>query len=127
MITAEGCRQRRFRLLQNLDPKPPSDHLRLTDPIHLAYLANFHVDPISSSADFGGFLIVRKDGHALLIHDKRMSHDGDSAFVDERKVVPWYDGQSPGIGHIGRAASHRRTRRRQRRDMDMMIVQPRKQ
>lgn len=95
MITAEGCRQRRLRLWQNLDPKPPNDHLRLTDPIHLAYLANFHVDPISSSADFGGFLVVRKDGHALLIHDKRMSHDGDKAFVDERKAVPWYDGQSP--------------------------------
>ncbi len=95
MITAEGCRQRRLRLWKNLDPKPPSDHLRFTDPIHLAYLANFHVDPISSSADFGGFLTVRKDGHALLIYDKRMSHSGDLAFADERKVIPWYDGQSP--------------------------------
>ena len=100
MITAEGCRQRRLRLWQNLDPQPPSDHLRFTDPIHLAWLANFHVDPISSSADFGGFLTVRKDGHALLIHDKRLSASGDLAFVDERKVIPWYDGQSP--AHVPR-------------------------
>jgi Xaa-Pro dipeptidase len=91
MITAEGCRQRRLRLWQNFDPQPPSDHLRLTDPIHLAWLANFHVDPISSSADFSGFLTVRKDGHALLIHDKRLAAAGDLSFVDERKVVPWYD------------------------------------
>ena len=95
MITAEGCRQRRLRLWENLDPKPTSDHLRFTDPIHLAWLANFHVDPISSSADFGGFLTVRKDGHALLIHDKRMRASGELAFVDERKVIPWYDGQTP--------------------------------
>jgi Xaa-Pro aminopeptidase len=95
MITAEGCRQRRLRLWENLDVKPPSDHLRFTDPIHLAWLANFHVDPISSSADFGGFLTVRKDGHALLIHDSRLEASGVRAFVDERKVIPWYDGHSP--------------------------------
>jgi Xaa-Pro dipeptidase len=95
MITAEGCRQRRLRLWQNLDVKPPSDHLRFTDPIHLAWLANFHVDPISSSAGFGGFLTVRKDGHALLIHDNHMAESGAMAFVDERKVIPWYDGHWP--------------------------------
>ncbi len=95
MITAEGCRKRRLRLWQNLDVKSPSDHLRFTDPIHLAWLANFHVDPISSSAGFNGFLTVRKDGHALLIHDSRMAESGNLAFVDERKVIPWYDGHSP--------------------------------
>ena len=60
MITADGCRQRRLRLWQQLDPKPDSDHLRLADPIHLAYLANFHVDPISSAAEFGGYLLLRR-------------------------------------------------------------------
>jgi Xaa-Pro dipeptidase len=98
MITAEGCRQRRLRLWQQLDPRPDSDHLRLTDPIHLAYLANFHVDPISSAAGFGGFLVVRKDGHALLIHDDRMPDSALAAHVDERKVVTWYDGQAPAHG-----------------------------
>lgn len=98
MITAEGCRTRRLRLWQSLDPRPDTDHLRLADPIHLAYLANFHVDPISSAAQFGGFLLVRADGHATLIHDDRLPDSVQKAHVDERKVVTWYDGQSPAQG-----------------------------
>jgi Xaa-Pro dipeptidase len=98
MLTAEGCRQRRQRLLQRLDPKPEGDHLRLGDPIHLEYLANFHVDPFSLGAGFGGYLLVRKDGHAKLIHDNRLPATVQQAHVEERTVVPWYDGQSPGRG-----------------------------
>jgi Xaa-Pro aminopeptidase len=98
MLTAEGCRQRRLRLWQQLDPKPESDHLRLADPLHLIYLANFYVDPFSLGAGFGGYLLLRKDGHATLIHDNRLPHSVDQAHVDERKVVNWYDGQSPARG-----------------------------
>ena len=95
MLSAEGCRQRRQRLWQQLDPKPESDHLRLADPIHLIYLANFFVDPFSLGGGFGGFLLLRKDGHATLIHDNRLPKSVDAAHVDERRVVNWYDGQSP--------------------------------
>jgi Xaa-Pro aminopeptidase len=98
MLTAEGCRQRRQQLWQRLDPKPEGDHLRLGDPIHLAYLANFHVDPFSLGAGFGGCLLVRRDGHAKLIHDNRLPASVQQAHVEERTVVPWYDGQSPGRG-----------------------------
>jgi Xaa-Pro aminopeptidase len=95
MLTAEGCRQRRQRLWQQLDPKPDSDHLRLTDPLHLEYLANFHVDPFSLGAGFGGCLLLRKDGQAKLIYDSRLPKSVQEAHVEERVVVPWYDGQSP--------------------------------
>lgn len=71
MLTAEGCLQRRRRLWQRLDPPPESDHLILSDPIHLAYLANFWVDPISLGAGFPGYLLLRKDGHAKLLHEDR--------------------------------------------------------
>jgi Xaa-Pro aminopeptidase len=98
MLTAEGCRQRRLRLWQQLDPKPESDHLRLADPIHLMYLANFYVDPFSLGAGFGGFLLLRNDGHATLIHDNRLPGSVEQAHVDARRVVPWYDGQSPALG-----------------------------
>jgi Xaa-Pro dipeptidase len=98
MLTAEGCRARRLRLWNQLDPKPESDHLRLADPIHLVYLANFTVDPISSSAAFGGYLLLRKDGHATLIYDNRLPKSVNQACVDEKRVVDWYDGQSPGRG-----------------------------
>ncbi len=98
MLSAEGCRQRRQRLWERLDPKPDSDHLVLSDPLHLMYLANFFVDPISLGGGFRGFLILRQDGHTILIHDNRLPHTVDEAHVDERLVVPWYDGQSPADG-----------------------------
>jgi Xaa-Pro aminopeptidase len=98
MLSAEGCRQRRLRLWQQLDPKPERDHLRLADPLHLRYLANFHVDPFSLGADSGGVLILRRDGHARLIHDNRLPASVQQAHVEERTVVTWYDGQSPGRG-----------------------------
>jgi hypothetical protein len=98
MLSAEGCRQRRLRFWQQLDPKPDSDHLRLGDPIHLMYLANFYVDPFSLGAGFGGYLLLRNDGHTTLIHDNRLPRSVEEAHVDVRKVVPWYDGQSPGHG-----------------------------
>ncbi len=98
MLTAEGCRRRRERLWQRLDPKPDSDHLRLADPIHLMYLANFHVDPFSLGGGFGGYLLLRNDGQAKLLHDNRLPESVSQAQVEERVVVPWYDGQSPARG-----------------------------
>jgi Xaa-Pro dipeptidase len=98
MLTAEGCLRRRRRFWDRLDPKPDGDHLRLTDPIHLTYLANFHVDPFSLGGGFGGCLLLRRDGHAKLIHDNRLPASVELAHVEERAVVKWYDGQSPGKG-----------------------------
>jgi hypothetical protein len=95
MLTSEGCRGRRLRLWENLDPKPDTDHLRLHDPIHLMYLANFHVDPFSLGAGFGGYLLLRDDGHAKLLHENRLPDSVHSAHVEDRVVVPWYDGRSP--------------------------------
>jgi Xaa-Pro dipeptidase len=98
MLTAEGCRQRRQRLWNRLDPLPDSDHLRLADPIHLMYLANFSVDPFSLGAGFGGYLLLRRDGQAKLLYDNRLPQTVAEAHVEERMVVPWYTGQAPGRG-----------------------------
>ncbi len=98
MLTAEGCRQRRLRFWQHLAGQFDGDHVRLADPMHLVYLANFWVDPISLNAGFGGVLLVRSDGWARLLHDDRLKAPAAAAHVDERTVVPWYDGQSPGKG-----------------------------
>lgn len=97
MLTAELCQARRLRLWQKLDPRPDSDHLRLADPIHLMYLANFHVDPISLGGGFGGYLIVRNDGSAKIIHHNLLPASVNEAHADKR-VVPWYNGQTPGNG-----------------------------
>ncbi len=98
MLTAEGCRQRRRRLWERLDPPPDTDHLRLADPLHLMYFANFHVDPISLSGGYGGVLLIRRDGGARLLFDDRQAKAGADAHVEEKRQVPWYDGQSPGRG-----------------------------
>jgi Xaa-Pro aminopeptidase len=97
MLSAEGCRRRRQRLWQELDPKPDSDHLVLSDPAHLMYLANFTIDPFSSSNGLRGYLILRNDGQAKLIYDSRFPHSVEEAHVEERRPLTWYDGQHPAV------------------------------
>ena len=94
MLTAEGCRQRRQRLLDALDPAT-HDYLLLADPIHLVYLANFWVDPISLAAGFPGYLLLRRDGRTKLLYDDRQKSFGELAHVDERRPIDWYDGEAP--------------------------------
>jgi hypothetical protein len=98
MLSAAGCRQRRQRFLQRLDPFPAEGFVVLADPLHLIYLANFVVDPISSGAAFGGFLVLNRDGHSLLIHDHRLPKSVLEGHVDETETVTWYSGQHPGHG-----------------------------
>src|SRR5438034_9996695 len=95
MLTAEGCRRRRRRLWDRLDPRPESDHLRLADPIHLMYLAGFHVDPFSLGAGFGGYLLLRRDGRAKLLYDNRLPPSAASAHVEDRVIINWYDVRYP--------------------------------
>src|SRR5437868_1661376 len=95
MVSAEGCQRRRQRLWERLDPKPDNDHLRLSDPIHLMYLAGFSVDPFSLGSGYDGYLLLRNDAHATVIYDSRLPASVQQAQVDERRVVKWYDGQSP--------------------------------
>jgi hypothetical protein len=98
MLTAEGCRRRRERLWAKLDPPPESDFLLLADPLHLVYFANYWVDPISLNVGMPGYLMIRKDGHAKLLCTNRTAKVLDAAHVEERRAIPWYDGQTPGHG-----------------------------
>jgi Xaa-Pro dipeptidase len=97
-LTAAGCRRRRERLGEKLATQPTPDALLLGDPLHLRYLAGFHVDPFSLAGDFGGLLLVRRDGSATLFFDSRLQGEADAAHVEERRPLPWYDGQTPGRG-----------------------------
>lgn len=98
MLTAEGCRRRRERLWAKLDPPAESDYLLLSDPIHLVYFANYWADPISLGAGFPAYLLIRKDGHAKLLHENRAPKSALLAHADERRSIPWYDGSAPGNG-----------------------------
>ena len=95
MITADGCRGRRQRFLDQLKPAGP---VLLGNPLHLRYFANFYAEPISSAAEYGGLLLLRPDGHATLYHDNRAAKTSSLAHADETQVVPWYSGQEPGQG-----------------------------
>jgi hypothetical protein len=109
MLTAEGCRQRRQRMWQQLDPRPEADHLRLADPLDLRYLANFGVDPFNLNAGFGGILLVRSDGAAKLLTDNRVNPFAEAAHVEERVAIPWYDGKTAGEGPRRLAPFHSQT------------------
>ena len=95
MLTADGCKLRRQRLLDRL---APNGSLLLGDPLNLRYFANCYVDPFSLGADYGGFLLIRPDGHTTLFHDARLPKSVESSRVDERVPIVWYDGKSPGVG-----------------------------
>ena len=95
-LTAAGCQARRRRLLDRLAPAGP---LLLADPLNLRYFAGLHSDPFSYSADFGGLLRLRPDGHATLYHDARLPAAAVAAtHADDVAAVGWYDGKSPGRG-----------------------------
>jgi Xaa-Pro dipeptidase len=95
VLTEEGCRGRRRRLIDRLSPAGP---LLLADPLNLRYFANFYVDPISLGADYGGLLLIQPDGQSTLYHDNRLPKSVEEAHSDERVQVKWYDGKSAGEG-----------------------------
>jgi hypothetical protein len=84
-----------MRFWQQFTGQTDADYVLLADPIHLTYLANLWVDPISLGAGFGGYLLLRKDGHAKLLHENKLPKSVQEAHVEERRGIPWYDGQSP--------------------------------
>jgi Xaa-Pro aminopeptidase len=118
MLTAEGCRARRARLWERLDPRP--DALVISNPKHLTYLANFVLSPFQfRSDDAGAFLLLTRDGRSTLIADNLLQPFLDRAHVDELCVAEWYRGQASAplrrtllcellsqrlaaLGHIGR-------------------------
>lgn len=93
MITAEGCRSRRERLLGYR----PGEWL-LGDPLHLRYFANCYIDPFSLGADYWAYLHISASGRTTLFYDGRLPKSVDEAHVDERVVFRWYDGKSAGKG-----------------------------
>src|SRR5580698_443515 len=95
MLTAEGCKKRRQRLLDRLKPTAP---IVLADPLHLRYFANFYVEAVSQHADFGGLLVIKPDGFTSLYHDAKTTKSVELAHVDVRNGLPWYTGQEPAVG-----------------------------
>lgn len=89
MLTPDGCRARRKRLFDALDPRP--DWIVVSDPRHVAYLANYCASPfVFRSQDAGAILLLSRDGAAVLIGDNLCEPFAAEAFADERVLPVWY-------------------------------------
>ena len=92
MLTAEGCRARRTRLLDTLQPKP--DWILLSEPRHLMYFASFAADPfIFRTQNASALLILGADGSSTLVVDNMLRSYAERAHVDARVVADWYTGK----------------------------------
>ncbi len=93
MLTADGCRARRQRLWERLQPKP--DWVLIADPQHLVYFANYYQSPfVFRSADAGAVLILGADGSSILVADNIVSPFAGRACVDDIDTPVWYEGKA---------------------------------
>ena len=91
MLTAEGCRQRRARLLAALPHAP--EWILLSEPRHLMYFANFYATPfIFRTQNASALLILGADGSSTLVTDNMLGGFAGKAHVDERVKADWYTG-----------------------------------
>ncbi|MGE0608348.1 MAG: M24 family metallopeptidase [Pirellulales bacterium] len=92
MLTAAGCRTRRARLWDALDPRP--DFVLISSPQCLVYLANYCPSPfVFRSVNSAAVLILGSDGSSLLVGDSMLKMFAPGCHVDEVALPTWYDGQ----------------------------------
>lgn len=98
MLSAEGCKGRRDRLMRKLEvAEPRPDWAIVADPHHLMYLANFPVEPISWSSPPPGLLLVTRYDGSMLVVDNLAARRRDTLWVERIEIVPWYNhADSPG-------------------------------
>jgi Xaa-Pro aminopeptidase len=91
MLTPAGCRARRQRLWQRLDPA--LEWILIADPQHLLYFANYWQSPfVFRSNDAGAVLILGRNGSSTLVADNLLQPFCDRAVVDEVVAPVWYRG-----------------------------------
>lgn len=101
MLTAAGCRRRRDRLWDQLDPRP--DWVLIADPQHLVYLANYYPSPfVFRGVNSGAVLILGADGSSILAGDNQLKAFAQQAHVDEVLLPAWYEGKksAPNRGEL---------------------------
>jgi Xaa-Pro dipeptidase len=94
MLTLEGCRLRRERLISRFSHVGP---LLLNDSLSLRYFANCYIDPFSLGADLGALLLLQPNGHSTLFYDARLGTSVAASHVDEQVPIELYNGDSPAV------------------------------
>ncbi|MCD6289043.1 MAG: aminopeptidase P family N-terminal domain-containing protein, partial [Anaerolineae bacterium] len=94
MLTVEGCRSRQERMWSRL--RGDVDVAIITTPWHIYYLANCYVSPNTLNSPSSSFLVMMRDGGALLFADNWVARSAGDACVDGMLTYTWYDGRHPG-------------------------------
>jgi Xaa-Pro aminopeptidase len=90
-LTADYCRARRERLIEQTDV----DLIVITSPCHLLYLSGFYASPLTLGAWGRNFLIIEADtGQAALLAHSFVKEAAHAAHVDDVQVWQWYDSAS---------------------------------
>lgn len=92
MLTPEGCRARRERLVAMLPDAP--ELLIVSDPQFLSSLANYYASPfVFRSANAGAFLLLEPGGSGTLVVDRNCKTFAAEAHVERIVEGDWYDGR----------------------------------
>ena len=92
MLTQEGCKARRRRLWERLEPEVR--WLIVSDPRHLVYLANYYQTPfVFRTNAAAAILVLGREEESILIADSGVRMCAEPAFADEKILPAWYDGK----------------------------------
>jgi len=90
MLTQEGCQARRTRLWDTIPANV--EWLLIADPRHVHYLSNFWIEPMSFSFGERGWLLLERNGDALLLGDNfSLRSATGTPYIDREVVETWYD------------------------------------
>lgn len=88
MLTREGCLQRRANLWKQM---PESvEWVLIGDARHIQYFSNFHINPLSFSADQRALLLLERNAASLLTDNFVRASSESEPFVDNDVVYDWY-------------------------------------
>ncbi|MFO0947085.1 MAG: Xaa-Pro peptidase family protein [Planctomycetota bacterium] len=93
MLTVDGCKARRKRLFERLDPSV--DWVILADPQHLMYFANYFQSPfVFRSTNANAMLLFSRAGESILVADNLLGVFAELAHVDRTHLPVWYAGKA---------------------------------
>ena len=94
MLTFEGCRARRSRLLKAIGDDQAL--VLINDPLYVFYLTNLWISPNSLNAYGPCWLIIKPDGETILLIDNFTKAQAQCAHVDRVEMTDWYTQQHAG-------------------------------
>lgn len=86
-LTAEGCRQRREKLLEHID----ADQVVISNPRHVLYLSGYWVTPLHIGGWGSPHLIIERSSGTTTLLTHNFAPNTHTAHVDQVESWHWYD------------------------------------